>query len=70
MKFQDGAGGDSDGGDDWVLTKSGSRMQTDETQNRSEGTAHGLGLSPHKNASNTIILSSLRDAVNAKRRNA
>jgi len=45
MKFQDGAGGDSDGGDDWVLTKSGSRKQTHETQNRSEGTAHGLGLS-------------------------
>jgi len=45
MKFQNGASGDSDGSNVWTLGKSGTREQTDGTQNCSEGMAHGLGLS-------------------------
>src|SRR5260370_30802447 len=45
MKFQNGASGDSDGSNIWTLRESGTRKQTDGTQNCSQGMAHGLGLS-------------------------
>src|SRR5438477_4991787 len=48
MKFQDGACGDSDRCNSNTLTKSGVSKQADRTQKHSEGTAHGLGLSPSK----------------------
>lgn len=45
MKLQDSAGGNSHWRNSWSLRMSGSRKQTEETQNCSEGMAHGLGLS-------------------------
>jgi len=46
VKLQNRARGDTNGGNIWTLSRSGTRKQTDGTQNHSEGMAHGLGLSP------------------------
>ncbi len=45
VKSQNSPCGDSNRRNVWTLTRSGTRKQTDETQNCSEETAHGLGLS-------------------------
>jgi len=68
VKIQNSSCGDSNR-NDWTLTRSGTGKQTDETQNCNDGTMHEPGLLPQKNKSNTIILSSPRDTVNAKRGN-
>src|SRR6266851_6738610 len=45
VEFKNRARSDANRRNGWIRTRSGTRKQTDETQNGSEGMAHGLGLS-------------------------